>query len=125
METTDITNISKKRQATAEKIIEALLNSDGLLTMAARKAGVSYPTINRYARDFPSVREAVEQAKEAMLDFAENELFKKIKRGDNVAIIFYLKTQGKRRGYIERQEVTGADGHDITIKVVYDNGNKA
>jgi hypothetical protein len=40
---------------------------------------------------------------------------------ENVAaIIFYLKTQCKDRGYVERQEITGADAGPITIKVVYD-----
>jgi hypothetical protein len=40
-------------------------------------------------------------------------LFKLIKEGNVAATIFYLKTQGKQRGYIERQEVTGADGAPI------------
>ena len=46
-------------------------------------------------------------------DFAESELMKLIKDGNVAATIFFLKTQGKARGYIERQEVTGADGAPI------------
>lgn len=115
-------NISKKRQRTAEKIIIALKEAKGLLTLASRKAGVSYTTINRYANEFPSVREAVEEAKETMLDFAEGKLFEKINKGDTVAILFYLKTQGKRRGYIERQELSGEGGgaikHEVKIQVI-------
>jgi hypothetical protein len=100
----DNNNISKKRLHTAENIIIALKETHGLLTMAARKAGVSYPTINRYVHDFPSVKEAVDEAKSAMLDFAEGKLFQKISDGDTACIIFYLKTQGKKLGYIEKQE---------------------
>jgi len=52
--------------------------------------------------------------KEAMLAaFAESELMKLIKEGNVAATIFFLKTQGKKRGYVERQEVTGAEGAPI------------
>ena len=112
---------SKKREQTCQRIIEALKETRGLLTLAARKAGVSYRTVNRYANEFPSVQEAVEEAKESMIDFAEGKLFEKISKGDTASIIFYLKTQGKKRGYIERHEVGGADGGPVTIKVVYDD----
>ncbi len=98
-------NISTKREQTCQRIIQALRETKGLLTLAAHKAGVSYPTINRYAHDFPSVREAVLEAKESVLDFAESKLYENIKGGDNACIIFYLKTQGKARGYLERQEI--------------------
>jgi len=107
---------SKKRELTAQKIIKAIKESNGLLTMAAKRAGVGYTTLWRYTQDFPSVKEAVYQAKESMLDFAEGKLYTKIKDGDNTAIIFYLKTQGKSRGYIERQEVTGEGGKDLIPK---------
>ena len=97
--------ISKKREATCQNIIEALTKTHGLLSFAAKKAGVSYRTINRYANDFPSVKQAVDDAKESMTDFAEGRLFEKIDKGDTASIIFYLKTKGKSRGYIEKQEI--------------------
>jgi hypothetical protein len=41
---------------------------------------------------------------------------------DNLtAIIFYLKTQGKHLGYVERQEFTGKDGDNLKVEVEYIN----
>ena len=109
---------SKKREQTAARIIEAIKASNGLLCMSAKRAGVGYTTLWRYIQDFPTVKQAVAEAKEGMLDFAESKLFQNIKAGDNTAIIFYLKTQGKGRGYIERQEVTGAGGGPLETKII-------
>ena len=36
--------------------------------------------------------------------------------GEPWAVAMVLKTIGKHRGYVERQEVTGADGGSITVK---------
>ena len=85
--------------------------------MAARRAGVSYTTINRYVHDFPSVAQAVHEAKESLLDFAEGKLFTAMKEGNMTSIIFYLKTQGKARGYIERQELTGANSAPMKVEI--------
>ena len=110
----------RKREQTAQRIIEAIQASNGLLTLAAKRAGVSYTTVWRYTQDFPSVKQAVIEAKEQMVDFAEGKLYEKIRAGDNTAIIFFLKTQAKHRGYIERAEIGGIGGepirHDIDAK---------
>jgi hypothetical protein len=55
-----------------------------------------------------------------MLDNAETALYDDALNGNTTALIFFLKTQGKSRGYTERQELTGADGDVITIRVIYD-----
>jgi len=106
----------KKREETAARIIKALKETSGLLTMAAAKSGIGYRTVCRYVAEYPSVKEAAQDAKEAMLDFAEGKLYSKIKNGDNIAILFYLKTQGKSRGYIERQEFANPIGESFRVE---------
>ncbi len=110
-------SLSTKREQTASRIIQALKETKGLLTQAAQNAGVSYTTITRYVADFPSVSEAVHEAKEGMVDLAESKLFNAIDKGEAWAICFYLKTQAKHRGYTERHEVTGEDGKPIKTEI--------
>lgn len=50
------------------------------------------------------LEDAVIQGRNARLDFAESKLDQNINNGDTTAIIFLLKTLGKERGYVERQE---------------------
>jgi len=37
-----------------------------------------------------------------------------VEKPDRAAIEFFLKTIGKEHGYVERQEITGAEGRDLT-----------
>ena len=55
-------------------------------------------------------KEKIDDIKNIALDFVESKLIGKIKEGDIVAILFYLKTQGKKRGYVERVE------NEVTIQ---------
>jgi len=106
----------KKREETAARIIKAILECNGLLTIAAKRANVGVTTIYRYVNEYPSVKQASIEAKESMLDFAEGKLYSKIKAGDNVAILFYLKCQGKARGYIERTEISNPEGESFRVE---------
>jgi len=101
-----------------EQVIEAIEKSRGLLTHAADVLGCNRVTIYEYAKKYPEVQAAIDSARDRMTDVAEGKLFQKISEGDNTALIFYLKTQGKKRGYVERQEVTGAEGGELTVRVV-------
>ena len=53
--------------------------------------------------------------KEAILDFAESKLKQEINDGNITAIIFFLKTKGKIRGYVEKEQEKGKDS-DTSIE---------
>jgi len=63
-------------------------------------------------------KENVESMDNIALDFAESHLHKQIEGDIPSSTIFYLKTKGKSRGYIERTEVTGEDGGNLNLTIV-------
>ena len=93
-----------KQKYTMTKIAEALANNHGLVTVAARSLGCSRKTIYRAIEDSPTVRKALDEAREVSIDFAESALMKNIENGDTTSIIFFLKTVGKSRGYVEKKQ---------------------
>lgn len=101
---------------TAQEAIEAIRGSGGFVTEIAKRLGVSRTHVYRLRDKYVSVAEAIEDEREKQKDFAEGQLLKGINSGNMTAIIFFLKCQAKERGYVERQELTGADGGPVVIK---------
>jgi len=108
-----------KHGYTAAEVVEAIKGSGGFVTAIARRLNCTARHVYNLIDKYETARDALFDEREAMRDMAEGELYKKIKEGDTTAIIFYLKTQGKSRGYAERQEHTGADGGPVRVEVVY------
>ena len=102
---------------TTAQIIEALREKHGNMSAAARFLNCSRNTISRYIEQYPTVKVVADEERETLIDFAENQLFKQVQDGNITAIIFTLKTIGKSRGYVERQEVTGANGKPVETKI--------
>lgn len=93
-------------------MIQALESSLGVVSVACSKAEISRETHYRWYREDPDYKSAVDDVKNICLDFVESKLFEQIKDNNTTSTIFYLKTQGKSRGYIERQEVDlGTENH--------------
>ena len=88
-----------------ENFIRAYRESLGVIKHACEKADISRRTYYNWLENDEEFKQAVEDIGEEAIDFAENALKKKIREGDTTATIFYLKTKGKKRGYIERTEV--------------------
>lgn len=94
----DKTDINKK------KMIEALEMSLGVVTSAVKAVGIHRSTHYEWYNEDPEYRKAVDDVVNVSLDFAETQLFQSMKDQNVTAVIFYLKTKGKQRGYIERSE---------------------
>ena len=109
-----------KTKVTKEKVKEALTKSKGRIYLAARALQVSHTAVYSYLKRWPDVGEIVDAQKGELLDFAEGKLYAAIKRGEAWAICFFLKTQGKSRGYIEKQEVenTGAVEMEVVHRII-------
>jgi len=90
---------------TPEQVAEALNKCDGLVFQAAKKLGCDHKTVQNYINRHDVCRLAREQKQGENLDEAEGQLMRAVRKGEAWAICFMLKTQGKARGYVERQEV--------------------
>lgn len=101
---------------TAAEMAEAIKKGKGILSAAATALGCVRQTVAAYIERYPTVKAAYEDAKESTIDFVESRLLKNIEGGDTTAIIFFLKTQGKARGYTEQHYIK-VDG-DVPISVV-------
>lgn len=113
-------------------MLGALKKTLGRVTEACEKVDIARSTHYLWMNSDPEYKEAVQAIDEAAIDFAEGKLFELIggakkevvtehgiqtvKDAPNpTATIFYLKTKAKHRGYVERQEITGADGGPVQI----------
>jgi len=105
-------------RVTNTRILEAVKKNGGAIYLAARELGCAPNTIYNRMEKSPDIRQAVEDARGEVVDYAEQKLRLAILNGEPWAIAMALKTIGKSRGYVERQEVTGAEGKALTIKWV-------
>jgi hypothetical protein len=90
-------------------------SSMGVKTVVARRLGCSWDTVDRYAKRYTTVQQALDTERELLIDMAEVKLGERVMMGEWPAIQFVLKTLGKERGYTERQEITGAEGGAMII----------
>jgi hypothetical protein len=108
----------------ATKAIAAAQGSKGFITTIAKNLDCSRTHVYNLIEKYPSFRQAIVDERESLKDFAEGALLKEINGGNITAIIFYLKCQGKDRGYVERTEITGKDGGPLIVVNWDDDANQ-
>ena len=142
---------SDKSDSLKKAMIAALRSSLGVVETACKAAGIARSTHYLWLKQDADYAGQVAEVNEVSLDFAESQLFKVIRGytmpdvkvfldkdtkepiivpitkqvGTDVgATIFYLKTKGKARGYVERQQVenipAGAPGDLLTDEQLED-----
>ena len=107
-----------RKRHTKKAILEALEKSLGVVTVACTKLGIHRSTFYRYYNEDEEFRKAADDMLEVSLDFAESQLFDQMRNGSSASTIFYLKTKGKKRGYVEKSEIGFAqDGLPDNIRI--------
>lgn len=86
-----------------ETVAKAYEKSAGNLSLCAKAVGIDRRTLDRWRKKYPELDSMMRDAEESLIDLTESRLMQAINDGNLTAIIFYLKTKGKSRGYIEGQ----------------------
>ena len=108
--------MNKSRHIKKEAMLQALENSLGVVTVACKQSDTPRSTYYKWLKKDEQFAKDVKEIENIALDFAESQLHTQMKDGNTSATIFYLKTKGKRRGYIERSELDLTSG-DEPIKI--------
>ena len=94
-------------------MLKALENRLGIVTRAAKDAGIDRGTHYDWMANDPEYKKAVDALEDVALDFAEEQLFNQMRDGTPASTIFYLKYRARKRGYVDRKEITGKDGEPL------------
>jgi hypothetical protein len=96
-----------------DKFLDNFKLSLGNISISCEASGISRQTYYNWRKQDPEFSQLCEDIEERNLDLAEMKLLSAIREGKTAELLFYLKTKGKKRGYVERQEITGIDGQQL------------
>lgn len=114
--------MNKTEHIKKNALIEALEKSLGVVTSACKTVGIGRTTYYDWYNNDQDFKKKVDELQNVALDFAESKLHNQIADNNTSATIFFLKTKGKKRGYIEKSELdltsNGQSITDIKIEVI-------
>ena len=112
--------MTRQQRFTDDQVAEALRSAAGVRSAAASLLKCSPSTVKRYVDRSETLARIEGEIVEQIIDLAESRLVDAINDGNLTAIMFYLRTKGKHRGYSERHQVEGKDGGPVEVKARLD-----
>lgn len=97
-----------------ERFIKLFYENMGIVTATCEAAGIGRATYYLWIREDKEFKKRCQESTEICLDYAEHQLFKAMTMLNTAAIIFYLKTRGRKRGYIEHMPKQDKEKPDNT-----------
>jgi len=101
-----------------ELLLASLEKSLGIVSAACKDVGISRDTYYEYYNNDEEFRRKVDDINEIVIDFAETQLYKKIKEGSERSILFLMKYKGKKRGYNDSIDITSGGKTITEIKLI-------
>ena len=108
--------MNKSRHIKKEILLKALEQSLGVVTVACKKSDIPRSTYYKWLKEDEEFKKQVKEIENVALDFAESQLHQQIQDNSTAATIFYLKTKGKSRGYVEKSELDITSGGNVLGK---------
>lgn len=105
---------TKKMGKRQLEYLKVLRINCGMVTTSCIKYGIDKKTHYNWLKMYEGFKDAVEMINDEMIDRTESKLFQLIEKGEPSAIFFHLKCKGKKRGYVEKQEIE-CTGEQIII----------
>jgi len=87
-----------------EHIIQVYEKKGCNITQTCTALGISRKTFYEWKEKKKKLDEGLKEVDESILDWAESKLVEHINNNDLQALIFFLRTKGKKRGYVEKTE---------------------
>jgi transposase len=119
-----VNNRARKRKTkkSKETIIKAFRESNGIVQTVADKLDVSRPTVYNYINSDPEIEEAFKEARNTLVDTAQNKLVSIIEKGDDRvaldAVKFLLNAIGEYKSNVKSE--VNISGISESLKEVLD-----
>jgi len=104
-----------------DNVLKAIIGSGGLINPIRKNFGVAWNTMDDFIKQDQELLQAMNNERQGMKDLAENILYSKMIKGDDWAVRYFLATQCKDRGYVERQESDNVAISALVEKLQKDN----
>jgi len=96
--------IARETQEKKVQVLKIFEKKLANVSQTCEAANIGRRTFYYWRENDKDFDDACKDIEDALIDFTESKLIEKINDSDLTAIIFYLKTKGKDRGYVERSE---------------------
>lgn len=94
----------KKRKPSNDEIAKVYEKKGANISATCLALNIDRTTFYNRRKAHKDLDEKLSAVEEGLVDFAESKLVQAIGESNLTAIIFYLKTKGKNRGYVEKIE---------------------
>ncbi|MGN0186905.1 MAG: hypothetical protein ACI392_04070 [Paludibacteraceae bacterium] len=83
------------------------------ISRACAATSIDRKTFYNWIKGDDDFKNRVDELNEQTIDAVESALMQQIKDGNTTATIFFLKTKGKKRGYVEKHDVEVSNNEPI------------
>ena len=105
----------KNGKFTAQQFIDAMPGTGGIISAVADSVGCAWHTAKKYIDTYPTVLQAWSNERNRIKDRARYNVTAAIEKGDLQTSKWYLTMTDKDFQPVQKQEISGPDGEDLTI----------